>query len=241
MKNSVILCTILSLLLVFSSCTSEQYDDENDYMFEVLEDSGSVRITGYTMAKREIRIPPEIQGMPVTEIGEFAFEYKLLASVAIPDSVITIHPYAFASNRLTSVNIGSNVKTIGQSAFHENQITSLTIPDSVISIDTSAFADNRLTSLTIGSSVVTIGELAFADNRELASVTIPESVTLISWRAFAQNPLTSITIGADVEIFDIWFDPTFPNRFTDVYNAHGSQAGTYIFNDGVWGFRVYEK
>jgi hypothetical protein len=75
-----------------------------------------VRITGYEGKDTELRIPPRIGALPVTEIGEKAFMGKGLSSVVIPGSVTSIGSLAFAENLLDSVTIGANV-TVAENAF----------------------------------------------------------------------------------------------------------------------------
>ena len=58
-------------------------------------------------------------GNPVTAIGQGAFQGKTaIATVTIPDGIITIGGSAFEScTSLTSVIISDGVQTIGQAAF----------------------------------------------------------------------------------------------------------------------------
>ena len=92
---------------------------------------GGVTITDCDRAAQgDLALPTEIEGLPVTSIGDEAFNF---------------------CRTLTSITIGDNVTSIGQSAFsYCTSLTSITIPDSVISIGDSAFEFcNRLTSITI--------------------------------------------------------------------------------------------
>jgi len=65
-----------------------------------------------------VRIPPRIQGLPVTHIGNGAFNNKKLINVTIPNSVTHIGKGAFYYNKqLTSITIGNSVTSIGIEAF----------------------------------------------------------------------------------------------------------------------------
>ena len=135
----------------------------------------------------------------VISIGEYAFaSCSGLTSVTIPNSVSSIGEYAFAfCSGLTSVTIGNSVTNIGASAFEScSGLTSVTIPNSVTSIGQEAFwGCNALTNVIIGNSVTTIDGMAFGNCTRLASVTIGNSVTTIGDFAFINcTSLTSVTI-----------------------------------------------
>jgi hypothetical protein len=136
-------------------------------------------------------------------IGDYAFcDCSGLTSVSIPNSVTTIESSAFSyCSGLTSVSIPNSVTTIESSAFGGcSGLTSVSIPNSVTSIGNSAFSYcSGLTSVTIGNSVTSIGNSAFFYCSGLTSVSIPNSVTSIGNSAFrACSGLTSVTIGNSV-------------------------------------------
>ena len=140
----------------------------------------------------------------VTTIGEKAFGYSSLTSVAIPDSVTVIGVQAFYyCSRLTSVTIPDSVTEIGVQAFYYcSSLTSVTIPDGVTTIGYGAFAEcSNLREFN--------GKFASEDNRcliidgtlnsfapaGLTEYVIPDSVTEIGVQAFSNcDSLTSITI-----------------------------------------------
>jgi len=166
-----------------------QYDWEGDFMSVPV--SGGVRITRFTRNRSEVRIPSQIRGESVIEIGHSAFSEGLwvrLTSVTIPDGVVSIGDEAFAGNRLVTITIPDSVTSIGRNAFARNQLTNVTIPDSVTSIGGHAFASNRLTSVIIPDSVTSIGEMVFALNLNLAYVTIPDSLANINSEVFLGTP-----------------------------------------------------
>jgi hypothetical protein len=194
--------------------------------FETSVENGAVIITGFwgTGKITEVRIPAEIDGLPVKIIGDRAFSNSQLTSVVIPNSV-------------TSIGIG---------AFADNKLARVTIPNSVTSIGKGAFSNNPLTNLTIGNSVTTIGGSAFANNR-LTRVTIPNSVTSIGWEAFSMGGwkervfLTRVVIGSNVKFGEdgsLRFGGVFApaNNFEEYYDSNNKKAGTYIYG-GDWTYR----
>jgi hypothetical protein len=215
--------------------------------FIYTETASAVTIIGYNGTSKNISIPAQINGKPVTNIGFSAFAYNELTSVTIPNSVTVIETYAFIHNCLTSVTIPSSVTTIGESAFYSNLLTSVTIPNGVTRIERNTFTANRLTSVTIPNSVTylsgfginqltsvtipnsvtTIGVGAFMQN-QLTSVTIPNSVSTIGASAFADNQLTSITIPNSVT--SIEYDVFSENKLTSVsIPSSVTTIGEYAF------------
>ena len=148
-------------------------------------------------------IPRQINGTDITAIGDSAFELcSSLASVTIPDSVISIGNRAFSCcASLTSVTIPNSVTALGDRAFEMcYSLTNVTIPDGVTSIGDYTFQGcSGLTSMTIPNSVASVGRFAFSACEGLTSMVIPSSVTSIGWGAFDScSGLTSVTIPSSV-------------------------------------------
>ena len=134
-----------------------------------------------------------------TSIGEGAFSgCSSVASITIPNSVISIGNYAFYDcSSLESITIPDSVISIGSNAFEDcSGLTSIVIVNGVASIEDRTFANcSGLTSITIPDSVTNIGESAFSGCNSMTSITIPSSVTSIGYSAFfGCNSMTSITI-----------------------------------------------
>ncbi len=144
-------------------------------------------------------IPSTIDTLPVTAIGDSAFEScTALTSVTIPTSVTSIGISAFYNcGGMKSVTIPATVTSIGSDAFAWcSGLTSVTIPTSITAIGNSVFYQcSGLTSVTIPANVTSIGSDAFAWCTALTSVTIPNSVTSINRAAFEGcSGLTGVTI-----------------------------------------------
>jgi hypothetical protein len=149
----------------------------------------TITITGYTGTDTVVTLPPIINNLPVTSIGDWAFAYNSnLTSVTIPDSVTSIGSNVFfLCFNLAGVTIPNSVTNIGGAAFEDClSLASVTIPGSVTSIGQEAFCQcGSLAGVTIPDTVTSIGQEAFCQCTSLASVTIPNSVTSIADYAFA--------------------------------------------------------
>lgn len=112
---------------------------ENDYIYT--DSGGYITITGYIGNGGNITIPSVISGLPVTFIGDNAFNGNTnILSVVIPDSITNIGQNAFYQSHITNVNITQYVTTIGQSAF--NLCLYLTSID--VDVNNSNYANNMI-------------------------------------------------------------------------------------------------
>ena len=145
-------CCVMLAAGILAAChklPAEQPDANLPTPSEGLEyglnnDGQSYEVTGIGECEDSaLVIPQTYNGLPVTSIGDWAFQYCIgLTSIVIPDSVMSIGEYAFAGcTSLTSVTIWNGVTSIGEYAFA---------------------GCTSLTSVTIGNGVTSIGEYAFA-------------------------------------------------------------------------------
>lgn len=155
-----------------------------------------------------VNIPSEINGTPVTTIGNAAFQNSAVTSVTIPASVTEIGSNAFAGcTNLTSVNYEGDWSNLTIQSGNPAVQDAANAPlfdfeftlDNTAAIVTNykyngAAADVTIPSRYKGKPVTTIGHAAFF-NSAVTSVTIPDSVTSISDDAFINCPqLTNISI-----------------------------------------------
>ncbi len=126
--------------------------------------------------KGELVIPAAIEGLPVTNIGEWVFkDCSGLTSVVIPDSVTTLGEGAFSGcSGLTSVVLPDSITNIGDGAFFGcSGLISVTLPNHITSIRGGTFSDcTSLTSVTIPESVASIQGWAFSNCSSLTDITI---------------------------------------------------------------------
>ena len=121
--------------------------------------------------KGDLGIPGQIDGCPVTEIGNFSF---------------------FCCAGLTSVSIPASVTYIGHLAFRScTGLASVAIPDSVKCIEHRAFNGcTGLTSVTIGKGVTRIAGEVFCGCRKLSDVAIHGDVSDLGLYTRKENIMT---------------------------------------------------
>ena len=175
---------LLLCVLILEGCgerqgSQPQGSERQEVLFYRVGDTGATVANCDDAVEGEVVIPDEIEGLPVTAIGDIAFSRCTnLTSITIPDSVTSIGDDAFnRCSSLTSINIPNSVLSIGEWAFSDcSNLSSITINDSVTSIGPWAFDDCiSLTSIAIPDSVTSIGDLAFLNCKSLTSITIPQA------------------------------------------------------------------
>ena len=149
------------LLLLPFLLTSLQAASEADLTFSLNADSTEYSVSDCDQnASGSLDIPSTFNGLPVTSIGDLAFDFcTSLTSITIPDSVTSIGEWAFRfCTSLTSITLGNGVTSIGQYAFYGcYDLTNITIPDSVTSIGAGAL-NGSPTSITFSKPLLEAAE-----------------------------------------------------------------------------------
>lgn len=166
-------------------------------------------ITGfYGALPAEVVLPDTLGGLPVTKIGNSAFNADPnVKKVWIPDTVTEIGDKAFSGcTKLQNVQMPSQLQTIGQGAFENcSSLSNITLPDGLTTIQTWAFANcKRLTKIEIPGTISTMGEWSFSGCTGLSSLTFQEGITAIDSYVFANcQRLTEISIPEGVKTIGI--------------------------------------
>ena len=136
----------------YLKCGKVDEDEDGSYDY--------VRIIDCDESATTVEIPAEIDNLPVTTIGDDAFEgCTNLSSIEIPDSVISIGNSAFSEcEKLSAINVSSgnnNYASIDGVLFNKDKTeliqypagnfeTAYTIPDSVTEIERKHFPDAQI-------------------------------------------------------------------------------------------------
>lgn len=201
------LSVLLSMVLLMSCISSEVIsvfaDEEFTYdVYSYIIIDGRITITDYNGAGGAVIIPVNIDGLPVTAIGEKAFRNHLgLNSVTIPAGVTLIDNEAFFECiNLETVNLPATLTVIGNFAFDTClSLTQIDIPESVLQIGDGAFGNCGFTEIIIPDSVTTIGKYAFQVCGSLKKAFIGNGVTTIDDFLFGDcHALTEVVLGSQI-------------------------------------------
>lgn len=139
---------------------------------------GGWEVMNYSATSTEILIPETFYGVPVIQIGDYAFSsFTDLISVIIPSSVLYIGESAFYGCSFTSIILPENLETIGVCAFMGcSNLSSLNLPSSVTFVGDFAFAECiALSSVNISINLSSIGMNVFGGCVALSSITVDEN------------------------------------------------------------------
>ncbi len=184
--------------------------DCDECFFEYIVENNSVTITGYTGTDTDIVIPSVIDGLPVTSIGDYAFDgCGNIVSVTIPEGVVRIGDSAFSNNHsLNEVSLPKGIIDIGMSAFSATGITNnmqirengaLYIDEYLIEVFEPS-SENYV--VKDGTVLIAGGAFAwtFTEDIQIKSIEIPSSVKYICDNAFSHcSSLCEIIIPSGVK------------------------------------------
>jgi len=204
MKNKKMVLWITLIVITIIPVYAQQYNDEKDFKIDWDKNvKDGVVITEYIGTKKEVRIPPKIQNLLVTEIRAWAFEdNKNITSVTLPYGIRSIYWFAFLGcTSITALNVDA-------------QNTAFCSVDGIIySKDKTIlirYPGGKPGAFTIPNSVTSIEGMAFSNCIGLTSITIPDSVTQMGGGAFSNcTKLTKVTIGNGLTSLETVFDTNY--------------------------------
>jgi hypothetical protein len=183
MKTSPLAAALAGLLILAGSNAASSGQD-----FRYTTNNGAIKITGYTGPGGNVVIPNTIHNLPVTTIGDLAFNgVRTMTGLTIGESVRTIGQQAFYDcTGLVNVSLGTRIATIDDFAFSRcTNLTSIVLPDSVSSVGRNAFTSCKaLAIVRLPNAMPRVEPYTFYDCDSLLHVVIPNSVTSIGESGF---------------------------------------------------------
>lgn len=204
--NAFILCMALASISFVSckekkqSTTTSKKDSEpvvfktatvpelTDFSYTLTDSGEGVLITKYLGTSDSVRIPSEIEGLPVRALGSDLFTRSTgrLITCVIPDSVTEIGKYLFYNcKELTNVKLSKNINAISQGMFENcKALRTIIIPDGVKTIESNAFSFSGIEELVLPDSITEIKYSAFYSCTCLISIKLPSSLKVIHPQVF---------------------------------------------------------
>lgn len=192
-----------------------------DGLSYTLSQGNAILVDGST-AVGNVVIPDEVNGQPVTEIAEDAFNNNdEILSVEIGANVEQIDDTAFygcdalttltfaEKSKLTSIGyqafrgckvldnvvLPDSLKVLGEQVFHTcSSLKSLTLNEGLLEIGGSAFAGTIIQTFRLPDSVVTMGGTLFSNNKMITDVVLgKERKDIDPFAIFGNTPPASFT------------------------------------------------
>ncbi len=173
-------------------------------------------IIGYHGNGEEVVFPSEIDGYPVTAIGDGQntlcgnTSNDSAVTVTIPDSVEFINKKAFYNwYALENIEFSRNLKVIESQAFRNcRSLTEIVLPD-IVYLGTYAFADCGIKKVAVPSTLKEVSAMSFSEidrssflspSRILETIELSDGVEIIGTGAFEYVPDEDITDDPFVEL-----------------------------------------
>lgn len=177
-----------------TQATTEPLFDENatppeSFAYEIRD--GYAVITDFKGKETEVIIPGILEGAPVTQIGQYAFEACWnVVSVEIPETVDFIGEQAFLDcESLESVNIPSKVKTLHRATFAGcTALYEFTIPATVNSTDEELFIGCPLEVLYVENPELSYASWGLEELETPCTIHAPEGAKILTWAENHQFP-----------------------------------------------------
>ena len=191
-----------------------------NYEYEVTEEN-TARIVRFHGSLESVIIPEELDGYPVTEIGNEAFKLKrTIYSVYIPDTVTAIGSQAFSScDGIEEIRLSKNLKSLGFKAFSNCKgLRSIELPESLEDIgynpfnlcdnltDVSFSGENKLYEIRNGALIRKADHCLISWFHALGtedSYLVPKDIKTIGENAFCTcQDLKAVTLPEGLEVIE---------------------------------------
>lgn len=160
--------------------------------FELNTNRDGYVVTGIEGNKSPIiMVPPTYSGLPVTEIGDYAFHHNTtIQYVKLPETVTKINDYAFLGCiSLREVLHPDSIAYVGNGAFSESAITGLSVgsDNKELFIGVGAFSDCKtLERIFLKGNMQSLSRNTFLRCTALSEVALPDSLETIGMAAFKE-------------------------------------------------------
>ncbi len=179
--------------------SEKEYSTYGLFTYEILNDEVTIISCDEDEAEGEVVIPWEIEGYPVTALGDHSFYYCIkISKLSIPPTVTTIGAYAFGCEidydselLFESIFIPESVTSIGYNAFYECG----NLKEIIVDEDNPVFSNDEYGVLFNKDKTELI---KYPSGKDKTDYSVPEGVETISDCAFSGAALDELFIPASV-------------------------------------------
>ncbi len=239
-----------------TEATEPSLEIDYDFCYETDEIKSGIILTEYLGEESSIKLPSEMVGLPVTELGEYLFNgNSTLEKVILPEHLEYISYWTFKDCvNLKQVEIPDSLRVIYDGAFEGcTSLQYLELPEGLWKISLSAFQNTGLKSLTIPSTVevlegssgiLSIENLTFAEGNSTYKMVDGVIYNINGGLTdFPESRGGEFTVPAEVNVIESFaFNNTslttlmIPGnvKVIEMYGATGSHSlETVVMEDGV--------
>ncbi len=186
MKKIFMLVILLALAISLAACTEDRPDErtrlEGGLFYTLSPDGDFYTVTRAESLSEEYTVLAEIDGIPVTAIGNNAFlGNEALKRITLPEGIKSVEAYAFDDcTSLIEISLPSSVELINFNAFSDcESLVEIRFPASLKTVKKGAFKNcASLERVYINSALTEIGNSAFELCQSISEVHIDD---LNSW------------------------------------------------------------
>lgn len=138
-----------------------------------------VVLTKYIGSSKNLLLPSEIEGKPVTEVKKlFSYGNRSIKSIELPSCVTKLEAGAFSElYGLTKLKLSENLTSIpDRMCMNCSELTDIAIPDSVTSIGELAFAKSGIKTLSLPTNLKSIPAGIIYGCRNLTELVLPDGL-----------------------------------------------------------------
>lgn len=188
----------------------DPYEESSNGTFYYMKYADHIAISGLKSEPTDLVIPETIDGLPVTKIAMYSFEYLSIKSVTFPDSIKEIDSYSFSDcPNLTEVTLPKNIERIGFHVFENcTALKTVNFPEHLVKTADFTFENTPwLTAQRQENPLVVVNQALIDARTATGDVTVPAGVKYVAGGAFSKNDkVTSVVFPSSVtEVADSTF------------------------------------
>ena len=173
-----------------------------DYQYQIKNDAAV--IISYSGKDEVLRVPDELGGYPVAEIGYGAFKgCTSLKVVELPDSIETIDSWAFQYLQIEKITLPKSLKIIGFGAFWGcESLKEVDLPDALEIIGKDGFYGSGIEMLVLPANVKEIRSGAFENCQNLREFIFSDNYPVVNMTALFtdSSQLKKIVLGKNTQM-----------------------------------------